>query len=74
MGFWNTFFSGQRCEHCNSYNTANIDFRDLSSEDHDMYWDTVGNVRPKDIYRCKDCGQLTIICQDGRKYWTHPAK
>jgi len=39
-----------------------------------MYWDTVGNVRPKDVYRCKDCGQLTIICQDGRKYWTHPAK
>ena len=53
MGFWNTFFSGQRCEHCNSYNTANIDFRDLSSEDQDMYWDTVGNVRPKDITDAK---------------------
>ena len=64
MGFWNTFFSGQQCEHCNSYNTVNIDFRDLSSEDQEMYWDTVG----------KDCSQLTIICQDGRKYWTHPAK
>ena len=74
MGFWNTFFSGQQCEHCNSYNTVNIDFRDLSSEDQEMYWDTVGNVRPKDVYRYKDCSQLTIICQDGRKYWTHPAK
>ena len=35
-----------------------------------MYWDTVGNVRRKIFTDAKDCGQLTIICQDGRKYWT----
>lgn len=73
MGFWNTFFSSQKCEYCDSYNTESLDFLDLPNKDQNEYWRVVGNIRPREVYRCKECGQLTILCGNGRKYWTHPA-
>lgn len=72
MGFWNIFFSGQKCEYCSSYNTERINFQDLSNTEQNEYWRVVGNVRPREVYRCEECGQLTILCADGRKYWTRP--
>lgn len=72
MGFWSTFLSGQKCKYCGSYNTDMINFQDLSDWDQNEYWRVAGNVRPREVYRCKDCGQLTILCSDGSKYWTHP--
>lgn len=72
MGFWKTFFSAQKCENCGSYNTERIDFQDLSSAQQNNYWDVAGNISPKETYRCEDCGQITILCGNGRKYWTHP--
>lgn len=72
MGFWKTFFSAQKCENCDSYNTDRIDFQDLTRTEQNNYWKVAGDVSPKYVYRCEECGQLTILCADGRKYWTSP--
>lgn len=72
MGFWKTFFSAQKCENCGSYNTDSIYFEDLTRAEQNNYWKVAGDVSPKYVYRCEDCGKLTILCADGRIYWTSP--
>lgn len=83
MGFWNAFFSDNKCPKCGSYDTTELDFspdnyRYFTEKMRDQISDYIADGRlpsdvdPKVFFKCNKCGTETMRLHSDSRRATWP--